>query len=102
MAKTIQQQDFKNANTLQEVITNTVSKFLDDCIEMPPRNLYDLFLELTEEPLFRLLMEKTNGNQCEITRLTGLSRGTVRKKLKSYGFIPAKIKTVGRDAYRDR
>ena len=33
------------------------------------------------------LIKHTNDNQCAITKVLGLSRGTTRKKLKKYGFI---------------
>lgn len=92
---TIEKQLTKTSTALHNTVTTTVEKFLDECGQ-PPTNLYDLVLEQLEEPLFKLLMAKTGGNQCEITRITGLARGTVRKKLKKYGFIQSQLKATSR------
>lgn len=82
----------QQTTALSDAVTTTVQNYLDECGEKTPTNLYELFLEQCEEPLFKLLMERTRGNQCEVTRVLGLARGTVRKKLKQYGFLAPKAK----------
>ena len=52
-----------------------------------PKNLYDLVLAEVEEPLMRAVMEFTNNNQSRAAIVLGLSRGTLRKKLKAYGML---------------
>jgi DNA-binding protein Fis len=47
-------------------------------------NLYDLVLEEIEGPLFRTVMEMTRYNQSKAARVLGVSRGTLRTKLKYY------------------
>ena len=48
-------------------------------------DLYDLVLREVEEPLFRSVMEYTDGNQSRAAEVLGINRGTLRKKLRIYG-----------------
>jgi len=48
-------------------------------------NLYDMLLAEVEAPLFKATLEHTNGNQSRAAEILGLNRGTLRKKLKTYG-----------------
>lgn len=47
-------------------------------------NLHQLILEIVEAPLFRTVMEMTRYNQSKAARVLGVSRGTLRTKLKRY------------------
>ena len=47
-------------------------------------NLYQLIVEEVEAPLFRTVMELTRYNQSKAARVFGVSRGTLRTKLKRY------------------
>ena len=47
-------------------------------------NLYQLIVEEVEAPLFRTVMEMTRYNQSKAARVLGVSRGTLRTKLKRY------------------
>lgn len=47
-------------------------------------NLYQLIIEEVEAPLFRTVMEMTRYNQSKAARVLGVSRGTLRTKLKHY------------------
>jgi Fis family transcriptional regulator, factor for inversion stimulation protein len=52
-----------------------------------PNNLYELVLAEVEVPLLEAVMEYTKSNQSRAAILLGLSRGTLRKKLKIYGML---------------
>ena len=52
----------------------------------PPGHLYDLVLREVEEPLFRAVLDYAEGNQSRAADILGINRGTLRKKLKNYGF----------------
>ena len=49
-----------------------------------PGDLYQLVLGEVERPLFRAVLEFTNGNQSEAAEILGINRGTLRKKLRTY------------------
>ena len=50
-----------------------------------PGQLYDLVMREVEEPLFRAALEYSEGNQSRAAVVLGINRGTLRKKLKTYG-----------------
>jgi Fis family transcriptional regulator len=52
-----------------------------------PGDLYELVLGEVEKPLFRTVLEYTNGNQSEAAEILGINRGTLRKKLRNYNLI---------------
>lgn len=52
-----------------------------------PGDLYELVLSEVERPLFKIVMEHTQGNQSEAAGILGINRGTLRKKLKTYALI---------------
>lgn len=52
-----------------------------------PDNLYEKILAQVEAPLMEAVMEYTKNNQSRAAIVLGLSRGTLRKKLKQYGML---------------
>jgi len=52
-----------------------------------PENLYEMVLAEVEVPLIEAVMQYTRNNQSRAAILLGLSRGTLRKKLKIYGML---------------
>jgi Fis family transcriptional regulator, factor for inversion stimulation protein len=52
-----------------------------------PGDLYQLVIGEVEKPLFRAVLDYTNGNQSEAAEILGINRGTLRKKLRSYNLI---------------
>ena len=53
----------------------------------PVTDVYQMVLSEVEAPLLETVMEYTRGNQTKASVLLGLNRGTLRKKLKTYGLI---------------
>ena len=52
-----------------------------------PGYLYDLVLGEVERPLFKAVMDFTDGNQSQAAGILGINRGTLRKKLRTYSLI---------------
>lgn len=52
-----------------------------------PGELYDLVIGEVERPLFKAVMDYTDGNQSQAAGILGINRGTLRKKLKAYSLI---------------
>lgn len=50
-------------------------------------DLYEIVLSEVEEPLLKAVMDFCRGNQSKAAILLGLSRGTLRKKLKEYDLL---------------
>lgn len=70
---------------LAENVTRAVKKYLTTASTKDANlNLYQLIIEEIEAPLFRTVMELTRYNQSRAARVLGVSRGTLRTKLKRY------------------
>jgi Fis family transcriptional regulator len=52
-----------------------------------PGDLYDLVIGEVERPLFKAVMDYTQGNQSQAAGILGINRGTLRKKLRAYSII---------------
>jgi Fis family transcriptional regulator len=69
-----------------------LSSLTDECLNSyfeslnghKPGDLYQLVIGEVEKPLFRAVLNFTNGNQSEAAEILGINRGTLRKKLKDY------------------
>jgi Fis family transcriptional regulator len=73
--------------SLHTVVKETVEAYLRTIDISNDSNIYEKVLSDIEIPLLTVLLERAEGNQCALTRWLGLSRGTVRKKLKLYGLM---------------
>jgi len=52
-----------------------------------PGELYNLVIGEVERPLFKAVMDYTQGNQSQAAGILGINRGTLRKKLRTYLLI---------------
>ena len=87
LVKSMSMETNKASMTLQEHVQSVVNHYFNTLTETSPRNLYDVALADLELPLLTEVMKRLKGNQSKAAILLGLSRGTLRKKLKIYGFI---------------
>lgn len=51
-----------------------------------PKNFYWNFIGEIEKPMIEFLIKFTRFNQMKMAKIMGISRGTLRKMLKKYGF----------------
>lgn len=71
--------------SLTNQVVGAVKKYLNNVGNKEANlNLYQLIVEEVEAPLFRTVMELTRYNQSKAARVLGVSRGTLRTKLKRY------------------
>lgn len=70
---------------LSECVEAALKDYFEQLDGHPAANLYDMLLAEVEAPLFKATLEHTNGNQSRAAEILGLNRGTLRKKLKTYG-----------------
>ena len=76
-----------NSKPLREHTEDALQEYFTTLNGDRPGDLYDLVLGEVEEPLFRTVMEYTQGNQSQAADILGINRGTLRKKLKTYSLI---------------
>ena len=73
-----------NTISLAESVTQSVQKYFAELKGSEPVDLYQFVLEEVETPLFKAVMEHCKYNQSRAAVLLGISRGTLRTKLRKY------------------
>ena len=73
--------------SLRTNVTQIMQHYFANLKGEEPQNVYDFFLDEVEEPLLTVVMKYTRDNQSEAARMLGLSRGTLRAKLKKFGML---------------
>ncbi len=72
---------------LHDSVRQALDNYLSQLNGQTPSNLYEKILAQVEAPLMEAVMEYTKNNQSRAAIVLGLSRGTLRKKLKQYGML---------------
>lgn len=72
--------------TLKDHAREAIDRYFDQLEGERIDNLYDLVWDEVEEVLIEETMKHTKYNQSKAAILLGISRGTLRKLLKKYGF----------------
>lgn len=89
--KTSLQSEVEFINQKEKLLRDSVNESLQNYFKKikgtPVRNVYEMVLTEVERPLFNSVMLYTKGNQSKSAVLLGLSRGTLRKKLKNYDLL---------------
>lgn len=75
------------AENLTVCVERSVDQYLKILDNPETANLYDLVLEQIEEPLLKRVLKYVRNNQVRAAKLLGISRGTLRKKMKKYGLL---------------
>jgi Fis family transcriptional regulator len=69
---------------LREYVLQTLHNYFSQLGDHPIVNLYELVLAEVELPLLETVLRQVRGNQSKAAIVLGISRGTLRKKLKQY------------------
>ncbi len=68
------------ANLVRELTTSSLKN-------AEPGTSYDLLRAGFEKPLFEATMQFVHNNQVQAAKILGISRGTLRKRLKEFGML---------------
>jgi Fis family transcriptional regulator len=71
---------------LRDHAEDALQKYFENLNGHRPAALYELVMREVEEPLFRAVMDYAEGNQSRAAVILGINRGTLRKKLREFGF----------------
>jgi len=69
---------------LGSVTEDALKRYFRDLNGHSASDLYGLVLGEVEAPLFKTVMDHTQGNQSRAAEILGMNRATLRKKLKQY------------------
>jgi DNA-binding protein Fis len=71
---------------LEAIVELKISRFLDQIGSYYPEDLHSLIMKKVEKPLLGQILRRTGGNQVHASKILGINRNTLRKKMKLYGF----------------
>ncbi|MCF6226293.1 MAG: Fis family transcriptional regulator [Xanthomonadales bacterium] len=78
----------RNQLPLREYVRRVAQDYLADMDNTDPENLYQLFVSTVESPLIEEVLKKTAGNQSHAARILGITRNTLRSKMRQHGIQP--------------
>ena len=70
---------------IRRSVTSAIELYLGDMSGHEVTDLYHTVLSEVEPAILAVVMKHVGGNQSEAAEMLGVSRGTLRKKLKLYG-----------------
>lgn len=70
--------------SLNEFVRQVVRQYLDDMGETDPDHLHALIMSTVEEPLIATVLEHVGGNQSRAAAILGITRTTLRNRIKRY------------------
>ena len=70
---------------IRRSVTSALELYLNDMSGHEVTDLYNVVLSEVEPAILDVVMKHVDGNQSEAAEMLGVSRGTLRKKLKLYG-----------------
>jgi Fis family transcriptional regulator len=84
-----QSSEIKGTSTqgLRNSVKTAVDSYFAQLDGQMATDLYDMFLSEVEAPLLESVLRHTGNNQSKTAAVLGLNRGTLRKKLKKYGYL---------------
>jgi Fis family transcriptional regulator len=74
----------KQEYNIRDSVYRALNNYFAQLGDGRPAELYDMVLAEIEIPLLESVLAYTRGNQSKAAIILGLSRGTLRKKLKLY------------------
>ena len=76
-----------NGTSLRNSVGAAVRRYLEQLDGQMGTEVYQMVLTEVEGPLLEEIMHYTRNNQTKASRMLGLNRGTLRKKLKQHGLL---------------
>jgi len=72
-------------NGLSACVQEAMEKYFADLDGHATTGIHELVLDQVEKPLFRSVMQHTQGNISQAAQLLGLNRATLRSRLRKHG-----------------
>ena len=70
---------------LREFVSESVAQYLHDMGNTPPDDLHQRIMTEVEAPLIATVLEHTGGNQSRAAEILGMTRSTLRNRVRRYG-----------------
>jgi Fis family transcriptional regulator len=70
--------------SIDVLLAKELKKHLPKISTMRNGGLHKMVIGLVEKSLVKIVLDETNGNQTDASRILGINRNTLRKKMKDY------------------
>ncbi len=70
--------------TLEEFLSEKLKRYIKDMTRLERSNLYDTVIGEVEKALIKIVVNATDGNQLKAAKTLGISRNTLREKMRQY------------------
>jgi len=70
---------------LRDCVRESLEHYFSQMSDHDISGLYQMVISETEQPLLETVMQQVGGNQSKASKMLGISRSTLRKKLELYG-----------------
>ena len=77
----------ENSQTLRDSVEVAMRNYFANLDGQDVTNVHQMVLTEVEAPMLEAVMRYCRDNQTKASRVLGLNRGTLRKKLKQYGLL---------------
>lgn len=77
----------ENPQTLRDSVEIAMRNYFDHLDGQDVTNVHQMVLNEVEAPMLEAVMRYCRDNQTKASKVLGLNRGTLRKKLKQYGLL---------------
>ena len=72
---------------LKELVRQQIDQYFDELDGEIPKDLYDLVVGQVEHALLEAALAQSNNNQSKAAEMLGISRGTLRTRMKLFGLL---------------
>ena len=79
-------------------VPGSLDQFVDEKIQGGSENLYEETLRRMEKLLLTRVLQHTSGNQVQAAKILGITRGSLRTKIRDLGIVIAKSVASGEDS----
>lgn len=70
--------------SIEDIVELKIARFLDQLGGFYPENMHELIMCKVEKPLIVQILRQVGGNQVHASKILGINRNTLRKKMKLY------------------
>ena len=72
---------------LKELVRQQIDQYFDELDGEMPQDLYDLVVGQVEHAILEAALAQSNNNQSKAAEMLGISRGTLRTRMKLFGLL---------------
>jgi len=72
---------------LKELVRQQIDQYFDELDGEMPQDLYDLVVGQVEHALLEAALAQSNNNQSKAAEMLGISRGTLRTRMKLFELL---------------